>query len=264
MHLTVLTRLASDLITNIDGGKTVSVADVSKQIEAGRVFEFLQRTLDPLDLSMVSDAVQIELTSEWRGRASAHGRMGIANNGLCLVLAHVVESIQQRRPQARTSLVVLRDFLAGVGTTNRGRTLADILAYTPRQFEDDHEFIQWVFPLTEPSQFNPHAPVMTDADCAELSADPAVRDGLQCAFSFVLKNYGATWDGGTVSQLAGGDARLILVRPSHHDRRVSRVLHSLTLLGMQGEARALLAYLERSYPNSGALRWWRAAVRDRN
>jgi hypothetical protein len=31
---------------------------------------------------------------------------------------------------------------------------------------------------------------------------------------------------------------------------------------MGGEARAMLAYLDRSYPKSNGLRWWRFAVRE--
>lgn len=158
-----------------------------------------------------------------------------------------------------------RDFLCNCCPDHRDLMLDDVLAYTAEKFETDHQFIQWIFPLMEPSPFNPHAPVLNKGECAHMRDDPHVSAGLQRAFVFVLKNYGMTWVDGAVLPLADASRGwMILQSPSHHDKHVSRVLRSLTLLGMRDEALAMLAHLERSYPKSVALSWWWFAGRDRD
>jgi hypothetical protein len=51
------------------------------------------------------------------------------------------------------------DFITGAGTDYKGRTLGFILAQDDGWLETDHTWVQWVFPLPEPSLFNPNAPI---------------------------------------------------------------------------------------------------------
>lgn len=47
-------------------------------------------------------------------------------------------------------------------TTDSGHYLSDILKWDAKQWEACHDFIQWAFPLTEPSAYNPNAPLLSE------------------------------------------------------------------------------------------------------
>jgi hypothetical protein len=49
----------------------------------------------------------------------------------------------------------LLDFYRGVGADTEGRRLEDILAWPDDDLEEVHDFIQWLFPLPEPSRASP-------------------------------------------------------------------------------------------------------------
>lgn len=161
-----------------------------------------------------------------------------------------------------------RRFLGHGGTDHRGRTLAAILAWPDARLEAEHDFIQWLFPLETPSPVNPEAPVPTRADFAALAADPAVLDGARAAYARMLSFYGLRRD---------GDGRVVRDEPwrggvwadaaTHNDRRLTRMLHALALLGLREEADALLAALEalmaecRGARGAEPLAHWRRALR---
>ena len=66
-------------------------------------------------------------------------------------------------------------FHAGVGTDDQGRTRNQILAFGDRQLEEVHDYIQWLFPLPEPSRFNPDAPLLTPEDVMRFRREPKLR-----------------------------------------------------------------------------------------
>ena len=58
------------------------------------------------------------------------------------------------------------------GPDARGRTLPEIWAWDAARLEGVHDYIQWLFPLPEPSAFNPHAPILTHGDDRGLPRRP--------------------------------------------------------------------------------------------
>ena len=58
------------------------------------------------------------------------------------------------------------DFYLGTRPDTEGRFLKDLWSWSDRDLEEVHDFIQWLFPLPEPSQFNPDAPLLTAEDIA--------------------------------------------------------------------------------------------------
>jgi hypothetical protein len=58
----------------------------------------------------------------------------------------------------------LLSFLQDVGPDHRGRFLSDIWKFSDDDIEHTHDFIQWVFPLDEPSGAQPDAPVLEPAE----------------------------------------------------------------------------------------------------
>jgi Opioid growth factor receptor (OGFr) conserved region len=174
--------------------------------------------------------------------------------------------VEVSRPKADASMSRLVEFYRGTAPDAEGRTLANLWAFSDREMEAAHDFIQWMFPLREPSRFNPDAPLVTDADVAEFQADPALRDSLRRSFGRFLAFLGLVIEGGRV--LGGADfARKSEVwrYPNHNWLRITRVLASLRMLGLEDEARAFFAFLESlrdggtSGIDAGTFRYWKAA-----
>ena len=67
------------------------------------------------------------------------------------------------------------------GADARGRTLPEIWAWDAARLEGVHDYIQWLFPLPEPSAFNPYAPILTQATIEAFRADPELRQRLLSA-----------------------------------------------------------------------------------
>ena len=59
-------------------------------------------------------------------------------------------------------------FLEGRTPDHRGRILAMLLQQTDHQAETTHDYIQWLFPLDEPSRSVNGAPVLTELEIDEI------------------------------------------------------------------------------------------------
>jgi hypothetical protein len=142
--------------------------------------------------------------------------------------------------------VTVQHFLSGSGPDSRGRMLAEVLSYSDDELELQHDFIQWLFPLDQPSRFNPEAPVLAPHEFAELGRDPGVVAGLRQGFERMLAFYGLEWSAGSVVKAARWPARSPnwAELPTHNDLRITRILRSLVLFGLHDEAAALLRFLE--------------------
>ena len=55
-------------------------------------------------------------------------------------------------------------FLEGSGPDGDGRFIEEVLAFDDSQIEHVHTFIQWLFPLTEPSRAQPQSPVLAEGE----------------------------------------------------------------------------------------------------
>ena len=80
----------------------------------------------------------------------------------------------------------LLDFYRGQATDSEGRWLRDIWTWDDDELESVHDFIQWLFPLPEPSRFNPDAPLLTEADITAFRGDEQLRANLRRSFERVL------------------------------------------------------------------------------
>jgi hypothetical protein len=138
-------------------------------------------------------------------------------------------------------------FYSGDGPDDRGRTLAEIQAWDDARLEMVHDFVQWLFPLPEPSAFNAAAPLLTEQDIAAFRADPALRDALQDSFARMLQFYGFDFDADTPAVAfapeGAGQRRAWLTPGNHNFLRISRILRSLHLLGLGELGHAFLAAL---------------------
>ncbi len=168
----------------------------------------------------------------------------------------------------------LIDFYRRTRPTDEGYGLAQILAWPDEQIEAVHTFVQWLFPLVERSGANPAAPVLDEQDIAEFRRSPELRAMLSAAFVRMLSFYGLKLirERKQVRVVRAQDfprQALHWLTPANHNHlRITRILRSLTLLGLDEEARALLDALEQvlnSHPQHAAamqtpLSFWRHAV----
>lgn len=129
-------------------------------------------------------------------------------------------------------------FYLGTGTDHRGRTLAEILRQDDLWFEITHDFIQWLFPLNELSRASLHAPLVDGATLHAFQADPLLRDHMRASVGRFLRFLGLSFDGESLRPGPNWPKR----RPewfdtnTHNSLRVTRVLKSMTLLGLSAEA----------------------------
>lgn len=73
----------------------------------------------------------------------------------------------------------LIDFYRGEPITQTGSgaqyTIDEIIALSDDAWEVFHDFIQWIYPLKEASNFNCDAPILTDEDIKLFRADPQLK-----------------------------------------------------------------------------------------
>jgi hypothetical protein len=139
-----------------------------------------------------------------------------------------------------------------------GRTLAEIVGWDDDRLESIHDFIQWLFPLPEPSGANPHAPILDPATIGVFRSSVAMQDRLRKAFQRMLRFYGfrarATPAGLAIERAEDFEARARnwLWPMNHNHLRLTRILRSAQLLGLDAESKALfeaLNALYREYPD---------------
>lgn len=127
------------------------------------------------------------------------------------------------------------------GRNCSGYTLEQILNWDNDDWEGQHDFIQWLFPTDEPSMFNPDAPVLDAVTIAAFRADPILRHRLRKAFDRWL----------TFCGIIRSEDELVFDDPTpdmwcgqnHNLLRVTRVLRSLNLLGLEKDAESFFKLL---------------------
>lgn len=103
-----LTGIAFGLNHALDSGRysNVTVDEVKQEIRVGKVFDFLERRLgDDIDLSLLYNDDRAELAREWQHLLNAIDEVpkyGVERSGLNLLLAYVLEGIQQRSIKRET------------------------------------------------------------------------------------------------------------------------------------------------------------------
>ncbi|HEY8610335.1 MAG TPA: opioid growth factor receptor-related protein [Roseomonas sp.] len=143
-------------------------------------------------------------------------------------------------------------FLRGNGLDGQGRRLADVLAFDDDRIEAVHDFIQWLFPLAEPSRAVPGAPVLGAEEAAAIRADPLAQDGLHAALARMTRFYAGTDDW--------------LTAFDHNHLRITRIIAATrNLLGKDAAAAFHATILARHEAagrpiNPDSLRHWERAL----
>ena len=107
-------------------------------------------------------------------------------------------------------------FLEGKTPDHRGRILAMLLQQTDHQAETTHDYIQWLFPLDEPSRSINGVPVLTELEIDEIRQSSLAQINLAKS---------ARWFLGFLERNDHW-----ITKYNHNHLRITRVIKSLRLL----------------------------------
>ena len=107
-------------------------------------------------------------------------------------------------------------FIEGKTPDHRGRILAIVLQQTDHQAETTHDYIQWLFPLDEPSRSVMSAPVINELDIEDIRHSELAQQNLVKSASWFL------------GFLERNDHWI--TRYDHNHLRITRAIKSLRLL----------------------------------
>ncbi len=139
----------------------------------------------------------------------------------------------------------LVNFYRGEIPNDEGVWLKDIMQYKYGEFECDHAWIQWVFPLMEPSNYNVDAPLLTIEEIILFQNDPVLKERVSDAIIKVLDFYGmeTNEDGEVVWQAPGNhkNPQWWLKEFNHNFLRITRLLISMRYLGYEELSRQVFS-----------------------
>lgn len=143
-------------------------------------------------------------------------------------------------------------FYSGAEPDHQGRYLHEIHRWSDEQLESVHDYIQWLFPLPEPSGFNPTAPILTRESVRDFRTRPELQQKLRISFLRMLKFYGLEIHSSerpnvTRSSAFAARATVWLSAGNHNHLRITRILKSVRLLGLELEAKAFFECLAEIY-----------------
>jgi hypothetical protein len=134
------------------------------------------------------------------------------------------------------------------GRDHAGRSHAGILAFDDHAMHSVHDFIQWLFPLPEPSNAFIGAPVMSDDDLAVMRASELCQRRLEAAHArmaaFLVHN--PVW----------------LRLHDHNHLRITRMIRSTRLISGDGEADRFRGFIlehvdrRKAHINPTTLHFW--------
>lgn len=145
-----------------------------------------------------------------------------------------------------------------------GTMLEDIWEWSDEDWEFEHSFIQWLFPTTEESRFNPDAPVLNEELISQWHQDGLLRHNLRISYERWLRFCGISLVNG---ELILADAKKNVWDGMNHNWwRMTRILKSLSVLGLATEAAELLHLLKGVRHRVGVddVTWtyWSEAIQD--
>ena len=158
----------------------------------------------------------------------------------------------------------------------RGRTRSSILAWSDDELEYHHDYIQLLFPLPEGSPFNPSAPVIDEVTFYAFRSRLELQTQLRASLQRMLHFYGFQF----ASETGSGDhsqslkvvdgsnyseaSRNWVRRFNHNHLRITRILRSLRVLGLEKEAQEFFKALKRVYEGGKigqkSLMFWTRAI----
>lgn len=138
-----------------------------------------------------------------------------------------------------------------------------------QDLEDEHNYIQWLFPTRTKSQFNPDAKVLTDQEIQRFKKDPVLKKRLLRSLDLMLDFYGLKRTESRIRKTSQFEIRSKnwLTPRNHNFLRITRILESLSLLGLNSEAKKFYSFLrneiepEYSEILGNSMKFWKDAAK---
>jgi hypothetical protein len=149
-------------------------------------------------------------------------------------------------------------FYQGQSADSEGRMLENIWSWDYQELEYTHDYIQWLFPLKEKSRFNRNAPILNEQVIEAFRTSEKLRANLIKSLNVMLQFYGLQ-----CHQLNETDIEITkseeyqarkldwIEQGNHNYLRLTRILTSLKLLGLENYAQALFKCLNKIYLEEG-------------
>ena len=163
----------------------------------------------------------------------------------------------------------LIQFYRGKDTNQNRQHWDDIHHMDDFELEHNHTYIQWLFPLLERSRAVPSSPVLSDDDVVEFCSDPELKERLKVSLDLMLKFYGLQRADNMIvpsSEFAIKSKNWVR-RGDHNHLRLTRIMKSLSLLGLETDAKMLqtcLLKIAEANPQDispSTVSYWKGAVR---
>ena len=148
----------------------------------------------------------------------------------------------------------LLKFYTNEKPNNRNVYLKEMWSYTNDQLENEHKYIQWMFPTDSKSWFNFSAPTLTTEDIDILKNDERVMNNFKKSIQVIFQFYGFKLmqdDSIIYSTDFEIKAKSWITINNHNYRRISRILRFLTLFEFNKIKRELLVILSEIYSKYG-------------
>lgn len=153
---------------------------------------------------------------------------------------------------------VLVAFYLNQRPDSEGRMIEEIWCWDDESLEYTHDYIQWLFPLKQRSRFNPDAPLLNDAVIQAFRTNEQLRSHLRKSLKVMLSFYGLQGNernNGHIEVTQSDEYRerktVWLNRGNHNYLRITRILTSLNLLGLEYYAQAFFNCLDQIYSEEG-------------
>jgi hypothetical protein len=168
------------------------------------------------------------------------------------------------------------DFYTGSRPDQRGRYLGEVLQWSDDELECVHDYIQWLFPLPERSGFNASAPVLDEPTIREFRSRHDLHRNLRASLLRMLAFYGLEIvdHPAAVRPAASFTERSEnwLTANNHNHLRITRILKSLRILGLETEVTAFFDCLAAIYREESTkafpgiseetIRFWHSAAHE--
>ncbi|MBD2311595.1 hypothetical protein H6G20_07975 [Desertifilum sp. FACHB-1129] len=167
----------------------------------------------------------------------------------------------------------LLNFYRGQKPDSAGRNIEQIWNWDYNPLESTHDYIQWLFPLKQPSPVNPQAPILNPEVIEIFRNSQELRSRLLKSFLVMLDFYGLQCQDNDpnaviITQAENYSERQAnwLRRSNHNFLRITRILTCLHILGLEQYAIAFLDCLKQIYQTDAPIigevtyRYWNNAI----
>ena len=129
-------------------------------------------------------------------------------------------------------MTTIRDFYINGAANTCGETLNDIMSFDDETLEARHDYIQWLFPLPEPSAYNKDAPLLQQEDVEMFLSHKNAKYFLMDAANMMLCFY--------------TENKHWITLDNHNFKRITRILKCLSLCELNSVAAAFLSVIMKS------------------